>query len=133
MALQFRLFEFVSPLGKNKGKTVLQARPTARKKISHRNFCEGVARGTTFTAVEIEAALRLAAEYAKKEVENGNIVDLGDLGSLKPSFKSMQVRKDSESFNVLKHIIKPTVKLLPSKQYFELQNVSYERVEQKKK
>ncbi len=108
--LQYVLRERKSVLGKLKGKTVIQAMPTGRKRISHRNFCDEVARATTFTGAEVEAVLRLAAEIAKKHVENGNIVDFGDIGTLKPSFKTV-------------------VRLAPSKEYFELRGVSFERVE----
>ncbi len=133
MPLQFVLRERQAVLGKFKGKTVIQAMPTGRKRISHRNFCEEVARATTFTGAEVEAVLRLAAEIAKKEVENGNIVEFGDIGTLTPSFKSLQVEKGVEDFNVHKHIIKPVVRLSPSKKYFELRGVSFERVEAKPK
>ena len=57
-----------------------------RKCIDHRAFCEEVARATTFTGAEVEAVMRLAAEIAKKHVENGDIVDFGDIGTLCPSF-----------------------------------------------
>ncbi len=133
MPLQFVLRERQAVLGKFKGKTVIQAMPTGRKRISHRNFCEEVARATTFTGAEVEAVLRLAAEIAKKEVENGNIVEFGDIGTLTPSFKSFQVEKGVEEFNAQKHIIKPVVRLSPSKKYFELRGVSFERVDPKPK
>ncbi len=88
-----------------------------------------MARATTFTGAEVEAVLRLAAEIAKKHVENGNIVDFGDIGTLKPSFKSIQVEKGVEEFNANVHIVKPVVRLSPSKEYFELRGVSFERFE----
>ncbi len=129
MPLQYVLRERQAVLGKFKGKTVLQAMPTGRKRISHRNFCEEVARATTFTGAEVEAVLRLAAEIAKKQVENGNIVEFGDIGTLTPSFKSKQIEKGTEEFNANEHILKPVVRLSPSRRYFELRGVSFERVE----
>ncbi len=131
--LQYVLYERKATLGSLKNKMVIQAQPTGRKRISHRNFCEEVARATTFTGAEVEAVLRLAAEIAKKHVENGNIVEFGDIGTLKPSFKSKQVEKGVEEFNANVHIVKPTVLLSPSRKYFELRGVSFERVEPKPK
>lgn len=87
-----------------------------------------MAHATTFTGAEVEAVLRLAAEIAKRHVENGDIVDFGDIGTLSPSFQSKLVEKDKEKFNPNVHITKPIVHLAPSKKYFTLTGVSYERV-----
>ena len=114
--LTYSLTERKAVIGKMAGKIVLQARPTGRKRIAHRNFCNEVAYATTFTGAEVEAVLRLAAEIAKQHVENGDIVEYGDIGTLSPSFKSKIVEKGKEEFR-------------PSKQYFTLKDVSYKRVE----
>lgn len=127
--LAYTLSERTATVGALAGKTVIQANPTGRKRIDHRAFCEEVARATTFTGVEVEAVLRLAAEVAKKHVENGDIVDFGDIGSLRPSFRSKLVEKGKEEFNAALHITKPVVKLMPSRRYFTLTGVTYERVE----
>jgi predicted histone-like DNA-binding protein len=124
--LMYVLKEQKMTLGKLKGKTVYVARPTDRKRVSHRAFCEEVARATTFTGAEVEAVLRLAAETAKKHVESGETVDFGDIGSLTPTFKSVAVER-KEDFNVQKHIVRPMVKLRPSSRYFGLSGVTYER------
>ncbi len=131
--IHYVLYEREAKLGKLKGKTVIQAQPTGRERISHRNFCEEVARATTFTGAEVEAVLRLASEIAKKHVENGDSVDFGDIGTLKPTFKSRQIEKGKEDFNANVHILKPRVLLAPSRKYFELRGVSFERVEPRKK
>lgn len=73
--------------------------------------------------MEAEAVLRLAAEVAKKHVENA------DIDSLRPSFQSKLVEKGKEEFNAAVHITKPVVKLIPSCRYFTLTGVTYERVE----
>lgn len=77
----------------------------------------------------MEAILRLAAEIAKRHVENGDIVDFGDIGTLSPSFQSKLVEKGKEKFNPNVHITKPIVHLAPSKKYFTLTGVRYERVD----
>ena len=115
-------------LGKMAGKIVIQARPTGRKRVDHRSFCDEVTHATTFAGAEVETVLRLAAEITMWHVENGDIVDFGDIGTLSPSFQSKLVEKDKEKFNPNVHITKPIVHLAPSKKYFTLTGVSYERV-----
>ena len=126
--LAYVLSERKANLGKMAGKIVIQARPTGRKRVDHRSFCDEVAHATTFTGAEVKAVLRLAAEIAKRHVENGDIVDFGDIGTLSPSFQSKLVEKDKEKCNPNVHITKPIVHLAPSKKYFTLTGVSYERV-----
>lgn len=126
--LAYVLSERKANLGKMAGKIVIQARPTGRKRVDHRSFCDEVAHATTFTGAEVEAVLRLAAEIAKRHVENGDIVDFGDIGTLSPSFQSKLVEKGKEKFNPNVHITKPIVHLAPSKKYFTLTGVSYECV-----
>ena len=106
--LAYTLSERTATVGALAGKTVIQANSTGRKRIDHRTFCE---------------------EVAKKHVENGDIVDFGDIGSLRPSFQSKLVEKGKEEFNAAVHITKPVVKLMPSRRYFTLTGVTYERVE----
>ena len=127
--LAYTLSERKATVNTLAGKTVIQANPTGRKRVDHRTFCEEVARATTFTGVEVEAVLRLAAEVARKHVENGDIVDFGDIGTLRPSFRSKLVEKGKEAFNAAVHITKPVVKLMLSRRYFTLTGVTYERVE----
>ena len=126
--LAYVLSERRTNFGKMAGKIVIQARPTGRKRVDHRSFCDEVAHATTFTGAEVEAVLRLVAEIAKRHVENGDIVDFGDIGTLSPSFQSKLVEKGKEKFNPNVHITKPIVHLAPSKKYFTLTGVSYERV-----
>lgn len=127
--LAYVLSERKATLGRLAGKTVIQAVPTGRKRIDHRSFCEEMGRATTFTGAEVEAVLRLAAEIAKRHVENGDSVDFGDIGTLTPTFSSSLVEKGKEEFNPTKHISKPAVRLQPSRRYFTLSGVSYERTE----
>uniref|UniRef100_A0AB33JBY7 HU domain-containing protein n=1 Tax=Prevotella sp. GTC17259 TaxID=3236795 RepID=A0AB33JBY7_9BACT len=127
--IAYTLTERKATIGAMAGKTVIQANPTGRKRIDHRSFCDEVAHATTFTGAEVEAVLRLAAEIAKRHVENGDIVEFGDIGTLTPSFHSKLVEKGKTEFNPNIHITKPVVRLSPSRKYFTLSGVSYERVE----
>ena len=127
--LTYTLTERKATVGRYAGKIIIQARPTGRKRVDHRSFCDEVAHATTFTGAEVEAVLRLAAEMAKRHVENGDIVEFGDIGTLTPSFQSRIVEKGKTEFNPNIHITRPVVRLSPSKKYFTLSGVSYERVE----
>lgn len=115
-------------VGKYKDKVVYTAVPTGRERVGHREFCEEVARATTFTGAEVEAALRLAAEVAKRHVENGESVDFGDIGTLTPTFRSHAVPK-AEDFDPKRHITRPMVRLRASRRYFTITHASYERAD----
>ena len=127
--LTYTLTERKATVGRYAGKIIIQARPTGRKRVDHRSFCDEVAHATTFTGAEVEAVLRLAAEMAKRHVENGDIVEFGDIGTLTASLQSRIVEKGKTEFNPNIHITRPVVRLSPSKKYFTLSGVSYERVE----
>ena len=130
--LQFVLVERKLNVGANAGKVVQIAQPMGIHRVSFRNFCERVAKSTTFNRQEMEAVLNYATEIARDIVANGDIVEFGDLGTLKPSFKTKSVPK-GEIFNVQKHIEKPVVRLSPSKKYFTLTDVTYEQTVAKPK
>ena len=127
--LQFVLVERKLNVGANAGKVVQIAQPTGRHRVSFRNFCERVAKSTTFNRQEVEAVLNYATEIARDIVANGDIVEFGDIGTLTPSFQSKIVEKGKTEFNPNIHITKPVVRLSPSRKYFTLSGVSYERVE----
>lgn len=129
--IQFSIRKRKSGVGKTnteKAQTVQYATATNRRRVAFRDVCDEVARNTTFARQEVEAVLGLFAQIAKRHVEAGNIVDIGDMGSLRPSFSSKLV-PEGEEFSVQKHITKPRVLLVPSKRYFTLEGVSFERVE----
>ena len=130
--LQFVLMERKMNVGPHAGKIVQVAHPTGRHRVDFRNFCDRVAKSTTFNRQEVQAVLNYATEIAKDIVSNGDIVEFGDLGTLNPSFKSKVVPK-GETFNVQKHIEKPVVRLSPSRKYFTLTDVSYEQTTAKSK
>ena len=130
--LNYTLHQRKSTVGKSKGQMVQVALPSGRSRISFRHFCERVAKATTFTHQEVAAVINYATEIAKDIVSEGHMVEFGDLGVLKPGFKSMLVPV-GEKFLATKHFVKPVVTLQPSKEYFTLTNVEYERIEPKPK
>ena len=131
-ALNYTLHQRKAVAGKFKGQMVQVAFPSGRNRVNFRHFCERVAKATTFTHHEVAAVLNYATEIAKDIVSQGDMVEFGDLGVLKPSFKSQQVPVE-EKFLAAKHILKPVVTPKPSKGYFALTNVEYERIEPKPK
>ena len=130
--IQFFLREQKLNIGKQAGKTVIVARPTGRHRVDFRNFCERIAKSTTFNAQEVAAVLNLASETAREIVANGDIVEFGDMGTLTPSFKSKAV-ETIEQFRAQQHIEKPVIKFLASAKYFTLNDVTYEQVAPKEK
>ena len=126
-SMKYVLVERKLNIGPNAGQVVTVAHPTGRGRFDFRNFCERVAKSTTFSRQEVEAVLNYATEIARDIVTNGDIVDFGDLGTLYPTFRSKAVPK-GEDFSASKHIDKPTVKLSPSKKYFTLNGVTFEKV-----
>ena len=130
--LQFILKEQKLNIGNQAGKTVIVARPTGRHRVDFRNFCARIAKSTTFNPQEVAAVLNLATETAREIVANGDIVDFGDMGTLTPTFKSKAVEK-GVPFRAQQHIEKPMVKLVASRKYFTLTDVTYEQVTPKEK
>ena len=132
--LAYVLRERKMSIGKLKGQIVQVASPTDRRSVSFDHFCEMVADQTTFNYMEVASVLNLAADMARKLVANGDMVEFGRLGKLKPSFKSKVVPVGSE-FNANVHITEPRVNLRPNATYFRLrpEEVSYERMEAKPK
>ena len=125
--LAYVLRERKMSIGKLKGKIVQVASPTDRRSVSCDHFCEMVADQTTFNYMEVASVLNLAADMARKLVANGDMVEFGRLGKLKPSFKRKVVPK-GEEFNANIHITEARVTLRPNAEYFRLDDVSFEWV-----
>lgn len=125
--LNYTVRECKVSIGKFKGQYVKRAYPIFRQRVSLRTFCAEIADATTFTPGEVMGVLMRATTIAKRHVENGDNVVFGDLGTLSPSFKSQMIPA-GEVFDAKKHISRPIVRLIPSRKYFVLENVSYERV-----
>ena len=125
--LAYVLRERKMSIGKLKGQIVQVASPTDRRSVSFDHFCEMVADQTTFNYMEVASVLNLAADMARKLVANGDMVEFGRLGKLKPSFKSKVVPK-GEEFNANTHITEARVTLRPDAEYFRLDDLNFECV-----
>lgn len=69
---------------------------------------------TTTAPIEMEASLDLLGKYAMKQLLQGHIVKVGDLGTLRISFKSEGV-EDITKFNAGTMIKEPRILFTPSK------------------
>lgn len=75
--LQYVLTERKLNVGSKAGQIVQIAQPTGRHRVDFRNFCERVAKSTTFNRQEVQAVLSYATEIARDIVANGDIVEFG--------------------------------------------------------
>lgn len=134
--MAFKKLQFVltqhNLIGKNGQRSMMQvAKATCRSKVDFRSFCERIGKSTSFTWQEIGAILNCATEIAKDIVAEGGIVEFGDLGTFKPSFKSKAIPV-GEKFRAQDHILSPKVNFVPNRRYFSLPPCSYEQVKTKK-
>ena len=95
--LQYVLVGRKLNVGPQAGKTVQMAQPTGRHRVDFQSSCERVAKSTTFNRQEVQAVLSYATEIARDIVGNGDIVEFGEIGTLKPSFKSRAVPRGRNS------------------------------------
>lgn len=133
-SIKYRVTKQRISLGKHKGKTILMARATNRERVSFRRLCEEVAHNTTFAPEEVMAVVGLVFGTAKRHVQEGDSVELGDFGTLSPSIKSRAVpidesTEDEGAFNPRTDIERAVVKFAPSRRYFTLEDVHFERVD----
>ncbi|WP_300698698.1 hypothetical protein [Bacteroides sp.] len=69
---------------------------------------------TTTAPIEMEASLDLLGKYAMQQLLQGHIVKVGDLGTLRITFKSEGV-EDITTFNAGQMIKEPRILFTPSK------------------
>lgn len=84
------------------------AHATGRKRTSVEDFSRLVADTTTFSRQEVRAVIDRMAEVAIRELNRGYSVELGDFGTLIPSFRSEAVPV-GVAFDPRKHIHSPRV------------------------
>lgn len=129
--IQYVLVERPLMTKRGERQTMQVARATGRRRVNFRTFCERVGKSTSFTWQEVGAILNFATEVAKDIVSEGDIVEFGDLGTLRPSFKSKAIPK-GETFRVQEHILSSKVSFMPNRKYFALDVTSYEQVKTQK-
>lgn len=108
--IYYKLKEMKARFGKLQGQTVQVAQATRRKRISTVDFCELVADSTTFNRHEVQGVLNRMAEVARRELQRGASIEMGDFGTLSPSFASQAVPVGTK-FDPNRHITKPRVRM----------------------
>ena len=108
--IYYKLQERKATLGKHQGQLVQIARPTGRKRLSTNYFCGLVADSTTFNRHEVQGVLNRMAEVARRELQRGASIEMGDFGTLSPSFSSQAVPVGTK-FDPTAHITKPRVRM----------------------
>lgn len=73
---------------------------------------------TTTAPIEMEAALDLLGKYAMQQLQQGHIVRVGNLGTLRITFKSKGADSVTD-FNASSMISNPRVVFTPSKEFRE--------------
>ena len=73
---------------------------------------------TTTAPIEMEAALELLGRHARQQLQQGHTVRVGDLGTIRVSFKSDGV-EDITDFNAGAMIKNPRIIFTPSKEFRE--------------
>lgn len=82
---------------------------------------------TTTAPIEMEAALELLGKHARHQLQQGHTVRVGDLGTLRVTFKSDGV-EDITQFNAATMIRNPRIIFTPSKEFREyvLQGIQFQ-------
>lgn len=126
--LLYKLISQEAKLGKNKGKKVFRAQGVLRGKVSFDAFCREVSDGSTVDAADVKAVLSRLHTVITRNLERGFSVEVGELGTFRPSFGSVEVLEEKE-FDVLKHVRKPRVLFHPRVAFASsLEGVHFERI-----
>lgn len=82
---------------------------------------------TTTAPIEMEAALDLLGKHARQQLQQGHTVRVGDLGTIRVTFKSEGV-EDITAFNASTMIKSPRIIFTPSKEFREsvLQGIQFQ-------
>ncbi len=94
------------------------ATPIGEKAESVKQMTEEATRNTTTAPIEMESSLELFGKHARQQLQQGHIVRVGDLGTLRITFKSKGV-ENIDDFNAGTMIENPRVLFTPSKDFRE--------------
>lgn len=90
----------------------------SEKALDVKDMTRAATENTTTAPVEMESALDLLGKYAVQQLQQGHIVRVGNLGTLRITFKSEGVEK-VDDFNASTMISNPRVLFTPSKEFRE--------------
>lgn len=94
------------------------AAPVSGEAQNVRAMARAATENTMMSPVEMEAAIYLLADYARRQLRQGHAVRLCDLGTLRLSFKSEGV-DDPAEFNATTMIHSPRIIFRPGREFRE--------------
>lgn len=123
--LKYKLVKKVNPL-KRTEPAKWYAIPVTGEPQTTKAMTRAATENTTTAPVEMESAIDLFGRYAIKQLQAGNSVRLGELGTLRFTFKSKGV-DTLEKYNPVQNIKEVRVIFTPSKDFREqvLQGVEF--------
>lgn len=127
MSIKFRLNKRVVQLGKHKGKEMTFAQSVTSKKISFHRFCEEVSDGSTVGTADVKAVIDRMVYVLRRHMEDGESVEVGDLGTFSPTFGSDPV-EEGERFDANKHIRDPKISFRAKPAFKSLSHVRFEQI-----
>lgn len=114
---RFKLVQKVNPQDRSAAKK-WYATPIGNDSQNVKSMTRAATENTTTAPIEMEAALELLTQYAIQQLLQGHIVRVGDMGTLRITFKSDGVEDISE-FNAGSMIKEPRILFTPSKTFRE--------------
>ena len=122
---RYRLTRKKNRLNKEKA-GLWYAEPTPGKSLKSRTVCRLATKNLTLSAGELELGLNALAEYLPELLGQGNIVQLGPLGTLRLEFGSEGVREPEEF--TARNVRRPRVVFQPSREFTQsvLRETSYQ-------
>lgn len=114
---KFKLIKKSNPQDKSAPKK-WYATPISESPLSAKDMARQATQNTTIGPKELEASIDLLGNYARQQLLAGHTVRIGDLGTLRITFKSDGV-EDINLFNASSMIKEPRIVFTPSKEFRE--------------
>lgn len=123
---KYKLVKKVNPQNKDAAKK-WYAIPISEVPQTVKAMTRAATENTTTAPIEMEAALDLLGKHARHQLQQGHTVRVGDLGTIRVSFKSDGV-EDITQFNAGSMIKNPRIIFTPSKEFREsvLQGIQFQ-------
>lgn len=114
---RYKLVQKINPKDKDAAKK-WYAIPIGDKPQDVKAMTRAATANTSTAPIEMEASFSLLGSYAKEQLLQGHIVKVGELGTLRVTFKSKGV-VDITEFNPGTMIVEPRILFTPSKVFRE--------------
>lgn len=123
---KYKLVQKINPQDKDAPKK-WYAIPVSEVPQTVKAMTRAATENTTTAPIEMEAALDLLGKHARQQLQQGHTVRVGDLGTLRVTFKS-EGTEDATRFNAGAMIKNPRIIFTPSKEFREsvLQGIQFQ-------